>query len=266
MSPAERDAAIFEHLRRFHLTTAEILHRLFFPGVGLNAVRKVTARLIREKKIRPCPLFEQRKYFTLTPGQAARMGEDRSIGTPFATQGLVNAYGVLLFAIETGTQPFTKKEFESKFPELVIRGVIARNYYIDREPVEDGIKNRLGFVLVDYGTSPLTIRKKVHHITARAYTLPAFAKLIQGDHFIIGIPTPSQAKAGIIRAVLEEDGPGNVRYRIVTSPELGELLLHRGQRKPTQKSDEESDAESELNSEQNSEAESEAPSEEGARS
>lgn len=234
MNQQERDDAIFEHLRRFHLTTAEVLHRLFFPGSKLNAVRKVTSRLIREKKIRAWQLFEQRKYFTLSPGQAARMGEDRSIGTPFQHQGLVNAYGVLLFAIETGTQPFTKKEFEAKFPELAIRGVIARNYYVDREPSDGrepggaGVKNRLGFILVDYGTSPLTIRKKVHHITARAYTLPAFAKLIQGDHFVIGIATPSEAKAGDIRAVLEDDGPGNVRYRIVPCPELGEYLMNRG--------------------------------------
>jgi hypothetical protein len=240
MNQQERDDAILEHLRRFHLTTAEVLHRLFFPGSKLNAVRKITSRLIREKKIRAWQLFEQRKYFTLSPGQAARMGEDRSIGTPFQHQGLVNAYGVLLFAIETGTQPFTKKEFEAKFPELVIRGVIARNYYVDREPTDGhepsdgsepggaGVKNRLGFILVDYGTSPLTIRKKVHHITARAYTLPAFAKLIHGDHFVIGIATPSPAKAGDIRAVLEDDGPGNVRYRIVPCPELGEYLMNRG--------------------------------------
>jgi hypothetical protein len=57
MTPAERDAAILEHLRRYHLTTPEILHRLFFPGVGLNAVRKVTGRLCRERRIRPCWLF-----------------------------------------------------------------------------------------------------------------------------------------------------------------------------------------------------------------
>lgn len=67
MTPTERDAAILEHLRRYHLTTPEILHRLFFPGVGLNAVRKVTARLIDEKRMMSARLFEQRKYFVLTP-------------------------------------------------------------------------------------------------------------------------------------------------------------------------------------------------------
>jgi hypothetical protein len=78
MTPPERDAAILEHLRRYHLTTPEILHRLFFPGVGLNAVRKVTSRLIRERRISPARLFEQRKYFVLTPREAERLGEHRS--------------------------------------------------------------------------------------------------------------------------------------------------------------------------------------------
>jgi len=264
MNQQERDDAILEHLRRFHLTTAEVLHRLFFPDSQLNAVRKVTARLVREKKIRPCPLFEQRKYFVLTPGQAARMGEDRSIGTPFQTQGLVNAYGVLHFAIETGTQPFTKKEFEEKFPELVIRGVIARNYYIDTEPTDAAPKVRLGFVIVDYGTSPLTIRKKVHKVTARAYTLPRFARLIQNDGFVVAIVAPFETKAEHIKAVLADEGPGFVRYRVVSSPELGELLLHRGRRKPGQKTDAESELISEADSEAESEAEPVAPSEEGA--
>lgn len=269
MNQRERDDAILEHLRRFHLTTAEVLHRLFFPGVGLNAVRKVTGRLGREKKIRPCRLFEQRKYFTLTPAQAARMGEDRSIGKPFEYQGLVNAYGVLLFSVANESQPFTKKEFEEQFPELVIRGVGARNYYIDREETDEGRKSRLGFMVVDYGASVLTIRKKVRKVTARAYTLPKFASLIQRGSFVVAIVAPTEAKAEDIKATLADEGPGYTRFRVVTCPELGELLLHRGQLrhgaepKPAE-SDEKPEAISEPDSEPKSEKDSEAPSEEGA--
>lgn len=228
MTPKERDDAILEHLRRFHLTTAEILHRLFFADSKLNAVRKVTARFIREKKIRPCRLFEQRKYFVLTPGQAARMGEDRSIGKPFAYQGLVNAYGVLLFSVENGSRPFTKKEFEGQFPELVIRGVGARNYYVDAEETDAGRKNRLGFMVIDYGTSPETIVKKARKITARGYTLPAFGRLIQGGNFVIAIAAPSREKAEAIKAALANEPLGPVRFRVEAAAELGELLLHRG--------------------------------------
>ncbi len=157
MTPTERDEAILKHLKRYHLTTPEVLHRLFFGTAGLNAVRKVTSRLTREGKIRPCRLYEQRKYFVLTPREAVRLGEHRSIARKFEYQGLVNALGVLAFCVESRTQKFTPKEFAEQFPELVIPGVRSGNYYIDVEESEAGKKSRMGFMLVDYGTSEETI-------------------------------------------------------------------------------------------------------------
>jgi hypothetical protein len=234
MTPQERDDAILEHLRRYHLTTPELLHRLFFGTAGLNAVCKVTSRLAREGKIRPCRLFEQRKYFVLTPREAARLGEHRSIGRKFEYQGLVNAYGVLSFCVGNGVQKFTPREFEEQFPELVIRGVRSGNYYIDVEPTDDGPlptsgrKSRLGFMLVDYGTSPETIVNKVRKIISRGYTLPAFARTIQRGSFVIAIISPSPAKVEATKAALSDEAPGPVRFRVESVPELGELLLHRG--------------------------------------
>ena len=243
MTPAERDAAIFEHLRRYHLTTPEILHRLFFPGVGLNAVRKVTGRLSRERRIRPCRLFDQRKYFILTPREAVRLGEHRSIARPFEYQGLVNAFGVLSYCVQTGTKKFTPKEFHEMFPELVIPGVRLGNYYIDVEESPEGSqsshdshpshgrKSRLGFMLVDYGTSELTILKKLRKIAARGFTLPAFTGLIQKGNFVNAVIAPTATKAEAIRAALLAEPPGFIRYRVEVVPDLGELLVHRGRLK-----------------------------------
>lgn len=231
MTPTERDAAILEHLRRYHLTTPEILHRLFFPGVGLNAVRKVTARLIDEKRMMSARLFEQRKYFVLTPREAERLGEHRSIGRKFEYQGLVNAYGLLAFCAANGVKKFMPREFAEKFPDLVIPGVRSGNYYLEPEDTPEGRKHRLAFIHVDYGTSPETQKKKVRKIISRAYTLPTFAKLIQGGHFILTIVTPTEAKAAEIRAALSLEPPSPVRFRIHPVPELAELLTHRGRLK-----------------------------------
>jgi hypothetical protein len=234
MTPQERDDAVLQHLRRYHLTTPEVLHRLFFGTAGLNAVRKVTSRLAREGRIRPCRLFEQRKYFVLTPREAVRLGEHRSIGRKFEYQGLVNAYGVLSFCVGNGTQKFTPREFEEQFPELAIRGVRSGNYYIDVEETEEGSlpaegrKSRLGFMLVDYGTSPETIVKKVRKIISRGYTLPAFSRLIQRGSFVIAIISPSPAKAEATKAALSDEAPGPVRFRVEAVHELGELLICRG--------------------------------------
>lgn len=231
MTPAERDAAILEHLRRYHLTTPEVLHRLFFPGVGLNAVRKVTARLIRERRISPARLYEQRKYFVLTPREAERLGEHRSIGRKFEYQGLVNAYALLCFCAATGVQKFTPKEFAEKFPDLVIPGVRSSNYYREPEQTPEGLKKRLAFIHVDYGISPNALLKKVRKIPSRAYTLPAFATLIQRGLFIVTVLTPTEAKAAEIRAALSLEQPSPVRFRIQVVPELAELLTHRGRLK-----------------------------------
>ncbi len=237
MTPVERDAAILDHLKRYHLTTPEILHRLFFPGVGINPVRKVTARLCRERRIRPCRLFDQRKYFILTPREAVRLGEHRSVARPFEYQGLVNAYGVLSYCVQTSTQKFTPKEFRDKFPELVIPGVRLGNYYIDVEETPHGSqppqgrKSRIGFMLVDYGTSETTILKKLRKIAARGFTLPAFTGLIQKGNFVNAIIAPTATKAEAIKAALLGEAPGFIRYRVEVVEALGELLVHRGRLK-----------------------------------
>jgi hypothetical protein len=241
MTPAERDDAILEHLKRYHLTTPEVLHRLFFGTAGLNAVRKVTSRLTREQRIRPYQLYEQRKYFILTPREAVRLGEHRSIARRFEYQGLVNALGVLSFCIETGTQKFTPKEFAEQFPELVIPGVRSGNYYIDIEETADGRKSRMGFMLVDYGTSETTILKKVRKIISRGYTRPAFTRLIQRGNFVIAIIAPSSGKVEAIKAALSAEAPSPsqgshlVRYRVQAIQELESLLTQRGRLRPRRK-------------------------------
>jgi hypothetical protein len=241
MTPAERDAAILEHLRRYHLTTPEILHRLFFKEAGLNAVRKVTSRLIRERRISPAVLYEQRKYFVLTPREAERLGEHRSIGRKFEYQGLVNAYGLLSFCEAAGVQKFTVKEFSATFPEFVIPGVRSGNYYLEPEQTPEGRKTRLAFIYVDYGASPETIVKKVRKIISRGYTLPAFSRLIQTGNFIVTVVAPTEAKVEEIKAALSLEPPSPVRFRITAVTDLGELLVRRGRLKANRRRREKTD-------------------------
>ncbi len=231
MTPNERNAAIFEHLRRYHLTTPEILHRLFFPGVKINAVRKVTGRLCERGKIHSRQLFDQRNYFLLTPPQAVKLGEDRRIGRPFEYQGLVNAYGMLNYCVRTGTKKFTPKEFREKFPELVIPGVRLGNYYIDIEESPEGRKSRLGFMVVDHASGEKEILKKLRKIATWGYSKPEFTALIQKGNFVNAIITPTASRAEAIKAALLGEPPGFVRYRVEVVKELEELLVHFGKLK-----------------------------------
>jgi hypothetical protein len=231
MTPNERarDAAILEHIRRYHLTTPEILHRLFFPGVKINAVRQVIKRLFRQKRIHRATLYERRKYYLLTRRQAVRMGEDRRIGEKFEYQGLVNAFAILSFCAESGVTKFTPKEFAAAFPGCVIRGVRGANYYLDPYDTTEGRKHRLGFIHVDYGISTKTlIQRKIRPILSRPFTKPDFTQLVQDGNFVVCILTPTAEKAEEIRVALTAERTGYARFRIVVVPDLAELLTRRG--------------------------------------
>ena len=228
-TPNDRDEAILDHIRRYHLSTTEALRRKFFPETSEAAVRQVVARLIQERKVRSFDLFDNRKYYVLTPREAVARGEHRCISLAFNYQGFVNAYAVLWFCVAHGVDIFTAKEFETQFPDLLIRGVRTRNYYVERSETE----NRLGFILVDYGASPETLAGKVRRIIARGYTLPAFTRLIQRGRFVVAILTPNAEKKTLIRTLIEADPPTFAKIRIEVVPELQDVLVNRSKIRPT---------------------------------
>jgi len=217
-----RDETILEHVRRYHLTTDEILASLFFEGASVRAARKVTTRLKAEGKLARHRFFEGRVLVQLTPRAAEAMGEHRSIARKFNYQGLVNAYGVLLFCAKFGIDKFTAREFIEKFPDLHRRGTRASNYYVDNA---DGAK-RLGFIQVDSGREPRQLVQKVRKIISRAYGVPNFAKLIQSGRFVVAIATPSEGKKTLLQRALAEEPPSPVRYRVEVLDELGHLLIN----------------------------------------
>lgn len=234
MNHGERDAEILEHVRRYHLTTAEVLHHLFFPNVTRNAVTKVTTRLVREGRLQragyPGPNLERRTYFVLTPRQAAKLGEDRCIGKPFQHQGLVNALGVLLFCTKHGFPSFTRREFDEKFPDLVIPGVRAGNFYLDEDRTGEQPVGRLGFILVDYGSSLRAIERKVTKIITRCYSLPGFTRVVEEDRFVLAVVAPTATKAEAIAARIRDLRIHRVRFRVEVVPDLAPLLMRMGMR------------------------------------
>jgi hypothetical protein len=227
-APNDRDEAILEHIRRYHLSTNEVLHRKFFSGANDAAVRRVVSRLVRERKLRSLELFDNRKYHVLTPREAEARGEHRCIGRGFNYQGFVNAYAVLCFCHTHGVEIFTAKEFEATFPDLLVRGVRSRNYYLERGEGQ----NRLGFILVDYGTNPEKIARKVTRIIARGFALETFTQLIQGGRFVVAVLTPTEQKQWLVRTAVEADPPEFVKIRLEVVPELQDILVNRSKLGP----------------------------------
>jgi hypothetical protein len=217
-----RDELILDHVRRYHLTTDGILASLFFENGSVRAARKVTIRLKEEGKLNRYRFFEDRVLCQLTPRAAEALGEHRSIARKFNYQGLVNAYGVLLFCAKFGVDKFTAREFMDQFPDLHRRGTRASNYYIDNA---DGVK-RLGFIQVDSGGDTKKLVQKIRKIIARAYGVPNFAKLIQGGRFMVAIVAPSPGKKALTLRALEDEPAGPVKYRVEAIDELGHLLIN----------------------------------------
>jgi hypothetical protein len=222
MDNRARDELILDHVRRYHLTTDEILASLFFEGGSVRAARKVTTRLKAEGKLNRLRFIEGRVLCQLTPRAAEALGEHRSICRKFNYQGLVNAYGVLLFCAKFGVDKFTAREFMERFPDLHRKGTRASNYYVDHA---EGVK-RLGFVQVDSGRDTTKLVRKVRKIITRAYGVPNFAKLIQGGRFVITIVTPSSGKKTLIERALAEEPASPVRYRVEVVDDLGHLLIN----------------------------------------
>jgi hypothetical protein len=222
----ERDELILDHIRRYHLTTDEVLRTLFFPETSTNAVRKVTGRLVRERSIKPYTLYEARKYYVLSPRMAEELGEHRCIARAFNYQGLVNAYGVLCFCAAFGITKFTAREFIERFPELHARGRRASNYYLDNS---DDVK-RLALIEVDSGKSPERIHRRVQKLITRAYELQGFGPIISRGRFLITIVTPSDGKRANIEEVLRDEPSDAVKFRLEVVPELGRLLINHPRR------------------------------------
>lgn len=222
MDARARDEMILEHVRRYHLTTDEILASLFFEGGSVRAARKVTTRLKAEGKLNRFRFFEGRVLCQLTPRAAEALGEHRSIARKFNYQGLVNAYGVLLFCAKFGVDKFTAREFMEKFPDLHRRGTRASNYYVDNA---EGTK-RLGFIQVDSGREPAKLVQKIRKVVSRAYGVPNFAKLIQSGRFVVAVVTPTPGKKALIERALAEEPASPVKYRVEVVDELGHLLIN----------------------------------------
>ena len=220
----DRDDAILEHVRRYHLTTTEVLHRKFFPESDPAAVRKVVARLVRERRLHAFDLFDNRKYYVLTPREAVARGEHRCLGLGFNFQGLVNVYAVLCFCQAQGVDAYTAKEFRSKFSDLYVHGMRSGNFFRERRPEQ----NRLGFILVDYGKNPKKIVRKVSDILTRCHKHLIFDQMIHRGLFLMAVLTSSEPKRQLIRKALEEGLKTTTEIRVELVPELQDILVNRG--------------------------------------
>jgi hypothetical protein len=215
-----RDSDIFEHILRYRLTTREVLHRLFFPEVKPNAVTKVTSRLCDSGFLRQCGLYEKRKYFVFGAEAARLLGVGPKRTEELGVQTRPIEYATLAYCTAEPTRErLTRDELQEHHPELLVPGIDASHYYLDR----DGSSTRLSSIRVDCGGSADHVIRKCREDLGKRLEFDAFRTHVANDQYMIAIITGRPEKATAIRQTLERhEWP--IRFRIAVVPELIHLV------------------------------------------
>ena len=217
----DRDYEILQHLGRYHITTREVLHRLFFSDSEENAVTKVTSRLTLHGFLNRYELYFPRTYFTLGPQATLLLGATPKKCHELGPQALIREFGTLAYCClsqESRTR-LTVSEIRERHPQLLQHGFDSSHYYLDN----DGETTRLAHIRVDYGGGLEHIVRKCHDEIETRYESAVFKQIIDNDRFLVAIVTAHQDKVNAIHeAVKRQKWP--CRFRIEAVPDLANLI------------------------------------------
>ena len=140
----ERDYAILRHVAHYRLTTREALHRALFRQVAINAVTKVTSRLLAEGWLNQYPVFYKSFYFTLTPRAAELLAMPQAaITAPLSTKALAREYGMLGFCclLKTPRCRLLASEVQEDYPPLYFAESRLRPLLSGCHPSAQGLRH-----------------------------------------------------------------------------------------------------------------------------
>lgn len=214
-----RDEDILEHVRRYRITTLDVLHRELFTGKGRDAVtstlrRLRSANLLTTEELKP-PRY---RYYRLTKEAARSFGLSVGFGMPLGEQALPSRYAMLCYCClgSERRQVLTADEFKEEFPDCDSATLPKEPYYLDTE----GVVPRLAFVSVDLGADAGRIIRKCRKFVGERMKQAGFRELIKDDAFLITILTARKRKQSTILAAKRraKNFPYPVRVEVV--PEL----------------------------------------------
>jgi hypothetical protein len=222
----ERDLNILRHTWRYRATVPEVLHLLFFRGLTLKAVERVTTRLQREGLLQSFPLFGRSRYFTLTSKAARLLGvSEKWLDKPMGPQALIQNVCILAASClgPTRRERMTAEEFAQRFPALVVRGVGSSRYHLDRDAASGLV--RLGLFVPDFQSDRRRLVRKVRREFDRRMRHPAWNRLIRDGLFSATVLTGFPKKAEALREAL---GREKFPHRVEVVPYLAQLLVQEG--------------------------------------
>ena len=215
----ERDREILEHIRRFRMTTPEVLHRLFFSENKLDAVTSTIRRLRKADYLASADLEPPRRcYYHLTSRAVRLMGLPASLGRSLGEQALPTRYAILLFCCTHDKERHLLRvdEFQQEFPDCQSKNIPKEPYYFD----DDDGATRLAFIMVDLGADAGRIVRKCRKAIGERRKVTGFRSLIQDDAFQLTVLTGRQTKKQAIEAAKKRSEKFTGRLRVEVIEEL----------------------------------------------
>ena len=229
--PTERDEEILLHVSRYRLTTRKVLHELFFADSQINAVSKVTTKLVDRGYLREWPApgepKKHPKYFSAGPAAAGRYGIPRKVASrgPFGPQSLPTRLGILLFccAGPIKRQCLTTKEVRAYKEALVAKGVQASQYYF--EDFGGQRSTALGQIRVDTDSDPAVLVRNCERDLNVRRTHAVYDYLIENGSYHFSIVTATESKREAIRDAFDRRDWGPVSVYVECQPDLADFLM-----------------------------------------
>ncbi|MEZ6033138.1 MAG: hypothetical protein R3C17_08610 [Planctomycetaceae bacterium] len=217
----DRDFEILEHLMTYRVTTREVLHRQFFADADLNAVSKVTTRLIKSEHLVKHEFLANSVYFTFGRRAAKIFRVSARCTQPLGTQSLYTQFGILGYCF--GEKPQRTRlrvaTIQEKHPELLHKDVQASQYVVDASTTP----SLLSFVRVDGGGTTEHVLRKIEADIKCRLEIPLCASLIQAGRFQIACVTLTEEKQkDLERKIPAQNFPCAVTVEVV--PILRDLL------------------------------------------
>lgn len=184
---SDRDYEILDHIKRYRMTTRDVLQKLFFADSDISAVSKVTSRLLQMDVLQKYALDADRVYFGLGEIAAKLHGLSASKASAHGPQALIDNYAVLQFCCN-GAVP-RERLLVSELKQYIgdIRGKKLRPgmFYIDYQ----GGQSRLAAMRVDHGSSPAHLIRRSREYLERVVANPGIASLIRQKSLMLTILT-----------------------------------------------------------------------------
>ena len=218
----KRDRLILADVIRYRLTTNEFLHRRFLAHAQMNAVVKVTGRLVRQGWLAVHLLLDRQQYFVAGTRLIKLHGLPISRTRPFGPQALITNYAVAKYCF-TNDLPVTladEHELLAAFPwikaDLICGIQLLEN---------SGPHPTLRLLRVDLGGTPEHITKKCVHDLTNRQKFPQFNELVAQKRFVLVVLVASTAKQELIQqAMSKRQWPRGMRVQIFVIPEMAQFI------------------------------------------